>query len=178
MIGPLINPEIEGFFQREYIQYLGPKNPYEIAEVLQNSHLFIHSQLNDNCPNSVLEAISCGLPVVGFNSGAMSELCFFSKELLAYVSDDIFQKYEDLRRIVLVIGIDELSMADRTLYERARKLQNFLTQPFFVAEAYTGRKGEYVTAEQAIEGCERIIAGRVDNVPEQDFYLIGALPYG
>ena len=88
----------------------------------------------------------------------------------------IFQRYEELRRTVLVIGIDELSAADRTIYERARKLQNFLTQPFFVAEAYTGKKGEYVSLEQALEGCERIIAGRVDQMPEEEFYLIGALP--
>lgn len=87
----------------------------------------------------------------------------------------IFQRYEELRRIVLVIGIDELSAADRIIYERARKLQNFLTQPFFVAEAYTGKKGEYVTLEQTLNGCERIIQGRVDSLPEEEFYLIGAL---
>lgn len=87
------------------------------------------------------------------------------------------QKYEELRRIVVVIGIDELSQADRTLYARARKLQNFLTQPFFVAEGYTGKPGEYVTVTQAVEGCERILAGRVDSVPEEKFYMIGQLPW-
>ncbi len=87
----------------------------------------------------------------------------------------IFQRYEELRRIVLVVGIDELSHADRLLYERARKLQNFLTQPFFVGEAYTGKKGAYVTIPQTIEGCEKIMSGRVDNRPEEEFYLIGAL---
>ncbi|MCM8792595.1 MAG: F0F1 ATP synthase subunit beta [Candidatus Omnitrophica bacterium] len=88
----------------------------------------------------------------------------------------IFQRYEELRKIVLVIGIDELSSADRIIYERARKLQNFLTQPFFVAEAYTGKKGEYVTLEQTLEGCEKIILGKLDTVPEEQFYLIGAIP--
>jgi F-type H+-transporting ATPase subunit beta len=87
----------------------------------------------------------------------------------------IFQRYEELRRIVLVVGIDELSSADRILYERARKLQNFLTQPFFVAEAYTGKKGEYVTAEETLRGCEMIIAGKCDHRQEEEFYLIGAL---
>ncbi len=87
----------------------------------------------------------------------------------------IFQKYEELRRIVLVIGIDELSSSDRIIYERARKLQNFLTQPFFVAETYTGKKGEYVTVEQTLQGCERIISGRLDRVPEEELYLIGGL---
>jgi F-type H+-transporting ATPase subunit beta len=87
-----------------------------------------------------------------------------------------FQRYEELRRIVMVIGIDELSAADRTIYERARKLQNFLTQPFFVAEAYTNKRGEYVTIAQAIEGCEKIIDGHYDRRPEGDFYMIGAAP--
>lgn len=92
---------------------------------------------------------------------------------LAQEAIRIFQRYEELRRIVLVIGIDELSAADRVLYERARKLQNFLTQPFFVAEAYTGKKGEYVTLEQTLEGCEKIMTGRVDQRPEEEFYMIG-----
>ena len=87
-----------------------------------------------------------------------------------------FQKYEDLRRIVLVIGIDELSMSDRLIYDRAQKLQNFLTQPFTVAESYTGRKGVYITVEQTLEGCEKIISGRVDRKPVEEFYMIGALP--
>jgi F-type H+-transporting ATPase subunit beta len=89
----------------------------------------------------------------------------------------VVQRYEELRRIVAVIGIDELSQADRTLYARARKLQNFLTQPFFVAEDYTGKPGEYVTVEQTLEGCERILAGRVDQMPEEKFYMIGQLPW-
>jgi F-type H+-transporting ATPase subunit beta len=88
----------------------------------------------------------------------------------------IFNKYEELRRIVAVIGIDELSKADRTLYERARKLQNFLTQPFVVAEVFSGMKGQYVTIAQTLDGCERILAGRTDHKPEQEFYMIGALP--
>ncbi len=88
----------------------------------------------------------------------------------------IFQKYEELRRIVMVIGIDELSKADRTLYERARKIQFFLTQPFTVAERYTGKKGDHVDVRQTLDGCERIISGKLDRKPEQEFYMIGALP--
>ncbi|MEE8359984.1 MAG: F0F1 ATP synthase subunit beta, partial [Candidatus Omnitrophota bacterium] len=91
---------------------------------------------------------------------------------IAQTAVKMFQKYEELRRIVLVIGIDELSSADRIIYERARKLQYFLTQPFTVAESYTGKKGAYVTIEQTLDGCERIIEGRVDQKPEGDFYLI------
>jgi F-type H+-transporting ATPase subunit beta len=97
---------------------------------------------------------------------------------IAHRAIQMFQKYEELRRIVLVIGIDELSAADRTIYERARKLQFFLTQPFTVAESYTGKKGAYVTISQTLDGCERIMDGRVDHKPEQEFYLIGALPFG
>lgn len=92
------------------------------------------------------------------------------------VSQDVIrtlQRYEELRRIVMVIGIDELSAGDRIIYERARKLQNFLTQPFFVAEAYTGKHGEYVTIQQTVDGCEKIIAGHFDRKPEADFYMIG-----
>lgn len=87
----------------------------------------------------------------------------------------MFQKYNDLRRIVLVVGIDELSAEDRIIYERARKLQNFLTQPFFAAEAYTGRKGAYVSLDDTLAGCEGIITGRADRTSEQELYLIGAL---
>jgi len=85
----------------------------------------------------------------------------------------IFAKYEELRRIVAVIGIEELSRTDRVLYDRARKLQNFLTQPFFVAEIYTGKKGEYVPIHDTLETCGKIVSGRLDSVPEEDFYMIG-----
>jgi len=89
----------------------------------------------------------------------------------------IFQKYEELRRIVMVIGVDELSSQDRITYERARKLQFFLTQPFSVAESYTGRKGEYVSVKNTLIGCENIIEGKVDNIPEDRFYMIGELHF-
>jgi F-type H+-transporting ATPase subunit beta len=85
-------------------------------------------------------------------------------------------KYEELRKIVAVIGLEELSQADRIIYARARKVQNFLTQPFFVAEGYTGKAGEYVTVRQVVDGCERILQGRMDSVQEEKFYMIGALP--
>jgi F-type H+-transporting ATPase subunit beta len=88
----------------------------------------------------------------------------------------ILTKYDELRRIVAVIGIDELSKADRTLYERARKLQNYMTQPCFVAEAYTGRKGQYVTTEVTVNDCSRIIDGEFDDRDEREFYMIGRMP--
>lgn len=95
VVGPITNDSIRSYFDREYIKLCGPKSLYEVAELLRSSHAFIYSHLNPPCPNSVLEAISSGLPIVGFDSGSMSELLYFSSELLAYVSDDIFQKYED-----------------------------------------------------------------------------------
>ena len=86
-----------------------------------------------------------------------------------------FQKYEELRRLVLVVGIDELSSSDRTLYDRARKLQNFLTQPFTIAEAYTGKTGAYVELGATLKGCEDILTGSYDKKSEEEFYMIGAL---
>jgi F-type H+-transporting ATPase subunit beta len=93
-----------------------------------------------------------------------------SQELLR-----ILTKYDELRRIVAVIGLDELSKNDRTLYERARKLQYFMTQPMFVAESYVGKKGAYVKTGETLDDCERIIDGRMDDRPEDDFYMIGTI---
>jgi F-type H+-transporting ATPase subunit beta len=87
----------------------------------------------------------------------------------------IFAKYKELKKIVPVVGIEELSKTDRVLYDRARKLENFLTQPFSVAEGYTGRKGEYVSIRDTLDGCDKIINGRVDNIPEEKFYFIGKI---
>jgi len=87
----------------------------------------------------------------------------------------IFTKYEELRRVVAVIGIDELAKVDRTLYERARKLQNFLTQPMSVAESYTGKKGEFVKIGETLDSIEKVIDGRMDAKAEEEFYMVGAL---
>jgi len=88
----------------------------------------------------------------------------------------LFHKQEELQRLVAIVGIEELSKSDRVLFHRARKLSNFLTQPFFTAELYTNRPGLYVKLEETLMGCERIIAGRVDSVPDEDFYMRGSLP--
>ncbi|MFH0763887.1 MAG: F0F1 ATP synthase subunit beta [Candidatus Omnitrophota bacterium] len=85
----------------------------------------------------------------------------------------VLTKYKELSKIVPIVGIEELSNTDRVLYERARKLQNFLTQPFFVAEAYTGHAGKYVAIKDTLEGCDKIMTGRLDKVPEEKFYFIG-----
>ena len=84
-------------------------------------------------------------------------------------------KYDELKRIVAVIGVEELSNTDRITYERARRLQNFLTQPFFVAEIYTGKDGQSVPVDATVEGCERILQGEFDTMPEEELYLIGTI---
>jgi len=84
-------------------------------------------------------------------------------------------KYAELKKIVAIIGIEELSKSDRITYFRAKKLEFFFTQPFFVSEVYTGKKGAYVTIEQTLDGCEQIMSGKCDEVPEQKFYLIGTV---
>ncbi|MBM3245388.1 MAG: F0F1 ATP synthase subunit beta [Candidatus Omnitrophica bacterium] len=86
-----------------------------------------------------------------------------------------FQKYQDLQRIVSIIGKEELSKQERVIFERTRKLQNFFTQPFFTAELYTGTKGAYVPLEKTILGCEKIISGELDSVPDDKFYMIGPI---
>jgi len=87
----------------------------------------------------------------------------------------ILNKYEELRRIVSIIGIEELSKEDRIVFGRALKLRNFLTQPFFTAELYTGRGGQYVPLEKTLDGCERIVSGSLDKRAAEDFYMLGAL---
>jgi len=87
-----------------------------------------------------------------------------------------FNKHNALKRIVAVIGIDELSKNDQLIYKRAEKLYNFMTQPFAVSEVFTGKKGEYVPIPENIEGCERILAGDYDHMEAPDFYMIGKAP--
>src|SRR3954464_15823050 len=87
----------------------------------------------------------------------------------------ILQRYKDLQDIIAILGIDELSEEDRLTVARARKLQRFLSQPFFVAEQFTGFKGKYVTIADTIKGFKEIVEGRHDEIPEQDFFLAGTI---
>lgn len=90
----------------------------------------------------------------------------------------IFNKYEELRRIVSIIGIEELSKQERVVFERAQKMQNFLTQPFFTAEVYTGKSGAYVTLDETLKGAEKILNGGCDYTALDQLYLIGAIQEG
>jgi F-type H+-transporting ATPase subunit beta len=86
---------------------------------------------------------------------------------------EILQRYKDLQDIIAILGIDELSEEDKVIVARARKIQRFLSQPFFVAEQFTGRPGRYVTLEQSVAGFKQIVEGKMDEIPEQAFYMAG-----
>ncbi|KPJ61284.1 MAG: ATP F0F1 synthase subunit beta [Latescibacteria bacterium DG_63] len=85
----------------------------------------------------------------------------------------ILQRYKDLQDIIAILGIDELSEEDKVTVTRARRIQRFLSQPFFVAVAFTGREGRYVKIEDTIEGFEQIVEGKHDDLPEPAFYMVG-----
>src|SRR6187401_2832810 len=87
----------------------------------------------------------------------------------------ILQRYKDLQDIIAILGIDELSEDDKLTVSRARKIQKFLSQPFFVAEQFTGAKGKYVTIDETVRGFKEIVEGQHDDIPEQAFYLAGGI---
>jgi F-type H+-transporting ATPase subunit beta len=87
----------------------------------------------------------------------------------------ILQRYKELQDIIAILGMDELSEEDRLTVARARKVQKFLSQPFHVAEAFTGIPGQYVSTSESIRGFDEILKGELDHVPENDFYMKGSL---
>ncbi|RJP18202.1 MAG: F0F1 ATP synthase subunit beta [Candidatus Omnitrophota bacterium] len=87
----------------------------------------------------------------------------------------ILQRYKDLQDIIAILGMDELSEDDKIAVQRARKIQRFLSQPFFVAEQFTGREGRYVKVKDTIEAFKKIASGEMDELPEQAFYMCGTL---
>ncbi len=87
----------------------------------------------------------------------------------------ILQRYKDLRDIIAILGINELSAEDRLSVMRARKIEKFLSQPFSVAEAFTGRKGKYVKLKDTIQSFKRVVSGELDHIPEQAFYMMGTV---
>jgi len=87
----------------------------------------------------------------------------------------ILQKYKDLQDIIAILGIDELSDEDKLTVARARKIQKFLSQPFFVAQQFTGLEGKYVQLEDTIRGFKELVEGKHDDVPEQAFYMVGTI---
>lgn len=85
----------------------------------------------------------------------------------------VLQKYKDLQDIIAILGMDELSEEDKQIVDRARKIEKFLSQPFFVAEIFTGSPGKYVTLEETLEGFKGILEGKYDDIPENAFYMVG-----
>jgi F-type H+-transporting ATPase subunit beta len=87
----------------------------------------------------------------------------------------VLQKYKDLQDIIAILGMDELSEDDKLTVARARKLQRFLSQPFHVAEQFTGTAGAYVRVEDTIRGFKEVLDGKHDELPEQAFYMVGTI---
>ena len=94
---------------------------------------------------------------------------------VARQAKQILQRYKDLQDIIAILGIDELSEDDKLTVSRARKLQKFLSQPFFVAQQFTGLEGKYVPIADTIRGFREIAEGKHDEIPEQDFYMVGTI---
>jgi F-type H+/Na+-transporting ATPase subunit beta len=87
----------------------------------------------------------------------------------------ILQRYKDLQDIIAILGVDELSEKDKLIVRRARRIQKFLSQPFFVAETFTGKTGKFVSLADTLKGFQQIINGELDEIPEQAFYMVGSI---
>jgi len=87
----------------------------------------------------------------------------------------VLQRYKELQDIIAILGMDELSEEDKQIVQRARKIQRFLSQPFAVAETFTGQEGKYVTLAETIRDFKAIVAGEYDHLPEQAFYMVGGI---
>jgi F-type H+-transporting ATPase subunit beta len=87
----------------------------------------------------------------------------------------VLQRYKELQDIIAILGIDELADEDKLTVNRARKIQRFLSQPFFVASQFTGRDGEYVSVDDTVRGFKEIVDGEHDDIPERAFYMKGTI---
>ena len=87
----------------------------------------------------------------------------------------VLQRYQELQDIIAILGIEELSDDDKATVSRARKIQRFLTQPFSVAEVFTGSPGKYVSVRDTVQGFKEILEGTHDELPEQAFYMVGTI---
>jgi F-type H+/Na+-transporting ATPase subunit beta len=103
--------------------------------------------------------------------GSVSELHYS----VATRVQQVLQRYKDLQDIIAILGMDELSDEDKVIVQRARKIERFLSQPFFVAEQFTGTPGKYVRLEDTIRSFQEVLDGKHDDLPEQAFYLVGSI---
>ena len=94
---------------------------------------------------------------------------------MAQQVQNILQRYKELQDIIAILGIDELSEEDKVIVGRARRLQRFLSQPFFVAEQFTGQEGKFVELDETVRSFKEVVEGRHDDLPEQAFYLVGSI---
>src|SRR5215510_10419193 len=90
-------------------------------------------------------------------------------------TQQVLQRYKELQDIIAILGMDELSTEDRIIVARARKIQRFFSQPFFVAEKFTGTPGRYVPIKETVRGFKMILDGECDDIPEQTFYMTGSI---
>ncbi len=122
IIGPIKNEKLKKLINnRPYITNIKKADLKEVSNILRAADIFLYSHLNPPCPNSVIEAISCSLPVVGFDSGSMSELLFFARDLLAPVSGKVFQEYEEFDPLALKYKIEYSFKNFDLIKERAQK---------------------------------------------------------
>ncbi len=112
-------------------------------------------------------------PLASTSTALKPEIVGEEHYLVARGVQQTLQKYKDLQDIIAILGMDELSNEDRMTVTRARKIQRFLSQPFFVAEAFTGRSGKYVKLAQTVQSFKEILEGKYDDIPEQAFYMAG-----
>jgi F-type H+-transporting ATPase subunit beta len=94
---------------------------------------------------------------------------------VARAVQEVLQRYKDLQDIIAILGIEELSEEDRVIVERARRIERFLSQPFFVAETFTGQPGRYVPLRETVRGFKEVVEGQHDHLPEQAFYMVGGI---
>ena len=87
----------------------------------------------------------------------------------------MLQRYKDLQDVIAILGIEELSEEDKVTVSRARKIQRFFSQPFHVAETFTGREGRYVPTRETVQGFKELLEGKHDGLPEQAFYMVGGI---
>ena len=88
---------------------------------------------------------------------------------------EMLSRYKELQDVIAILGIEELADEDKLLVQRARKMQRFLTQPFYVAEEFTGMPGRFVPLEETVRGFKMIVQGQLDDVPERAFYMAGSI---
>ena len=114
-------------------------------------------------------------PLTGTSSALAPEVVGQDHYQTARQVQKVLQRYKELQDIIAILGIDELSDEDKLAVSRARKIQKFLSQPMFVAEAFTGIQGKYVPREKTVESFKRILSGELDAIPEQNFYMKGSI---